>query len=113
GLAAAAAVAVPGVIVTQRDDSAGQGVIAEWDLERDAPSRSLEPDPNRPTFRAPLKRGSIRARLPLGTDEGTYQIEIRRTEEGPALKTAEGNARIVDGHTILPFEIDLSDLPAG
>lgn len=113
GLAAAAAVAVPVVLVTRSDHPAGEVIIAEWDLERYAPSRSLEPDPNRPPFRAPLKRGSIRARLPLGTDEGTYQIEVRRTEEGPALKTAEGNARIVDGHTILPFDIDLSDLPAG
>ena len=74
---------------------------------------ALNQDPNRPPFRAPLKRGRIRARLPLGTDEGTYQIEVRRTEEGPALKTADGKRAIVDGHTILPFEIDLSDLPAG
>jgi hypothetical protein len=113
GLAAAAAVAVPVVLVTQRDDSAEQVVIAEWDLERYAPSRSLEQDPNQPPFRAPLKRGRIRARLPLGTDKGTYQIEVRRTEEGAALKTATGNADIVNGHTILPFEIDLSDLAAG
>lgn len=113
GLAAAAAVAVPVVLVTRREDSAGEVIIAEWDLERYAPSRSLEEEQNRPPFRAPLKRGRIRARLPLGTDEGTYQIEVRRTEEGPALKTAEGNAGIVDGRTILPFEIDLSDLPTG
>jgi hypothetical protein len=113
GLAAAAAVAVPVVLVTRREDSAGEVIIAEWDLERYAPSRSLEEEQNRPPFSAPLKSGRIRARLPLGTDEGTYQIEVRRTEEGPALKTATGNAQIVDGHTILPFEMDLSDLPAG
>lgn len=113
GLAAAAAVAVPVVLVTRRDESAGEFVIAEWDLERYAPARSLEEEQNRPPFRAPLKRGRIRARLPLGTDEGTYQIEVRRAEEGPALKTATGNARIVDGHTILPFDIDLSNLPPG
>jgi hypothetical protein len=113
GLAAAAAVAVPVVVVTRRDEPSGEVLIAEWDLERYAPSRSLEEDQNRPPFRAPLQRGRVRARLPLGTDEGTYEIEIRRTEEGSALKTATGNAQIVDGHTILPFEIDLSDLPAG
>jgi hypothetical protein len=113
GLAAAAAVAVPVVLITRRDDSSGEVIIAEWDLERYAPARSVEEDQNRPPFRAPLKRGRIRARLPLGTDEGTYQIEVRRTEEGPALKTATGNAQIIDGHTILPFEIDLSDLTAG
>src|SRR4051794_34166109 len=111
GLAAAAAVGVPVVLITRRDESV---IIAEWDLEKYAPSRSLNEDnQNRPPFRAPLKRGRIRARLPLGTDAGTYQIEVRRTEEAPALKTAEGNARIVDGHTILPFEMDFADLPAG
>src|SRR5215203_4370686 len=113
GLTAAAAVAVPVVMVTRRDDSAGEVIIAEWDLERYSPSRSVQDDQNRPPFKAPLKRGRVRARLPLGTDEGTYQIEVRRTEEGPALKTATGNAQLVDSHTILPFAIDLSDLPAG
>jgi hypothetical protein len=113
GLAAAAAVAVPVVLVTRRDESSGEVIIAEWDLERYAPSRSLNEEQNRPPFRAPLRRGRIRVQMPLGTDEGTYEIEVRRTEEGPALKTGTGNAQIVDGHTILPFEIDLSDLPAG
>jgi len=111
GLAAAAIVAIPVVVISRHDS--GDVIIAEWDLERHAPSRGVEDDQNRLPFRAPLKRGRIRARLPLGTDEGIYQIEVRRTEEGPALKTATGNAQIVDGHTILPFEIDLSDLPAG
>lgn len=113
GLAAAAAVAVPVVLVTRRDESSGEVIIAEWDLERYAPSRSLNEEQNRPPFRAPLRRGRIRVQMPLGTDEGTYEIEVRRTEEGPALKTGTGNAQIVDGHTILQFEIDLSDLPAG
>lgn len=111
GLAAAVAV-IPVVLIT-RPREPGGGVIAEWDLERYASSRSIGEDQDRPPFRAPLKRGRIYARLPLGTDEGMYQIEIRRTEEGPALKTATGNAQIVDGHTILPFDIDLSGLPAG
>lgn len=113
GLAAAAAVAIPAVLIIRRDNSSDETIIAEWDLERYAPSRSLEEEQNRPPFRAPLKPGRIRVRLPLGTDEGTYQIEVRRTEEGPALKTATGKARIVDSHTVLPFEIDLSDLQAG
>lgn len=108
GLVAAVA-AVPVVLITRPKDD----LIAEWDLERYAPSRSIGEDQNRPPFRAPLKSGRIRARLPLGTDQGTYQIEIRRTEEGPALKTATGNAQIVEGHTILPFDINLSGLPAG
>lgn len=113
GLAAAAAIAVPVILVTRPHQSPGEVIIAEWDLERYAPARGLDDDQNRPPFRAPLKRGRIQARLPLGTDEGTYQIEVRRTEEGPALKRAEGNARILEGHTILPFEMDFSDLTAG
>jgi hypothetical protein len=100
-------------VVSRRDDSPGRGIFAEWDLEGYAPSRSIQEEQNRPPFRAPLKSGSIRARLPLGTDQGTYQIEVRRTEEGPALKTITGNAHIVAGHTILTFQIDLSNLPAG
>ena len=113
GLAAATAVGVPVLLITRPDESPGQVIIAEWDLERYAPSRSLEEEQARPPFGAPLRRGRIRVRMPLGTDKGTYEIEVRRTEEGPALKTATGNAQIVDGHTILPFEIDMSDLPAG
>src|SRR3954452_21522915 len=73
GVAAAAAVAVPVVLVPRRDESPRDGIIAEWDLERYAPSRSVEEEQNRPPFRAPLKRGRVRAHLPLGTDEGTYQ----------------------------------------
>src|ERR671926_521119 len=42
GLAATAAVAVPVIVVTRRGDSSGEILIAEWDLERYAPSRSLE-----------------------------------------------------------------------
>lgn len=112
GLATAAAVAVP-VVVVNRGRLSGRLTIAEWDLEQYSPSRSLERGGTRPPFRAPLKHGWVHARLPLGTDEGTYQIEVRRTEEGPALKTAMGRAQIVNGHTILPFEIDLSELSAG
>jgi hypothetical protein len=109
---AAAIVAIPVVVIT-RSREASDAVIAEWDLERSSSARGGPDDRERPPFRAPLKRGRIRARLPLGTDEGTYQIEVRRTEEGRALKTATGSARIVDGHTVLPFEIDLADLPPG
>ena len=113
GLAAAAVVMAPVVLISRHDESNDDVLIAEWDLERYAPSRGLDEDQNRAPFRAPLKRGRIRARLPLGTEDGVYQIEVRRTEEGPALKTATGNAQILEGHTILPFKIDLSDLPAG
>jgi hypothetical protein len=113
GLAACAGIGVPIAVFSRRDHSAGDGIVAEWDLERYAPTRSIQEEQNRPPFRAPLKGGLIRARLPLGTDEGTYQVEVRRTEEGPALKTTTGNAQIVAGHTILNFQIDLSSLPAG
>jgi hypothetical protein len=113
GIAAAAAVVGPVLWVSRHNEPSGDVIMAEWDLERYAPSRGLDDDPDRPPFRAPLKRGRVRARLPRGTDEGTYEIEIRRTEEGSALKRATGMARIVDGHTLLPFEIDLSDLPSG
>ena len=60
GLAAAAAVGVPVVLITRRDQSPGEVIIAEWDLERYAPSRSLEEEQNRPPFRAPLSEGSSR-----------------------------------------------------
>ncbi len=113
GVAAALVVGVPVVVVSRRDQTAEDVVIAEWDLERYAPSRTVDAEPERPPFRAPLKRGRILARLPRGTDEGSYEIEIRRTEEGGPLRKATGTAHIINGHTELPFELDLSDLPAG
>ncbi len=109
GLAAVVA-AVPVVLITRPEDG---NSMAEWDLEHYTPSRRIGEDQNRSPFRAPLKSGRIRARMPLGTNEGTYQIEVRRTEEGSALKMATGKARIVNGRTILPFDVDLSGLTAG
>src|SRR3954453_19981770 len=59
GIAAAAAVGVPVVWVSRRREPSGEMLMAEWDLERYALSRGLNNDPDRPPFRAPLKRGQV------------------------------------------------------
>ena len=64
--------------------------------------------------RAPRKLDALRIRLPFGSDDGVYQIQIRNGgTEGAVLKTYTAPATIRDGHTTLDVSADLSLLPPG
>jgi hypothetical protein len=88
-------------------------IIAQWDLERSSPLRGAENQ--RPvSVEAPQKRGTILIQLPLGSDDGQYEIEIRKGNLNKTpLKRFHGVAAIQKGHTNLPIQMDFSDLSAG
>ena len=88
-------------------------VIAQWDLEHSSPLRGAE-DQRQTMLETPRKRGAVFIRLPLGSDDGQYEIEIRRkSSDTPPLKKFHGVAAIQNGHTDLPVLMDFSDLPTG
>lgn len=115
GLLAAAAAAVPIFVVSHAHTPGGNQEIGNWNLETTASSRGpATSDQNRVTPQRALRsRGYIRVHLPLGSEEGQYQLQIRRSEDGPALQTAMGEGRIINGHTLVTFAVDLSSLSAG
>ncbi len=111
----AAAASIPIVLITRSHSGSSGEVIGNWNLERASFSRgSGNPAQGSQTGqRAVRSRGQIRVALPLGSEAGQYQLEIRRSPEGPPLESAEGAALITKGHTELLFRVDLSKLPRG
>jgi hypothetical protein len=110
-LAAVACLVVVVFVTHQRRRQSNQ-LIAEWDLEATSVSRGIPEGHDRVTAQhAQRALGRIVVHLPLGSDEGEYQLEIRKTENGPSLRTGKGKAQILNGHTVLSVQVDLSDLP--
>ncbi len=63
---------------------------------------------------APVKRDLLVICLPLGSDDGEYSVQIRKTSgENSAVKTYTGVAAISGGRTTLRVNADLSDLEPG
>jgi hypothetical protein len=110
-LAAVACLVVVVLVTYQRGRQSNQ-LIAEWDLEATSVSRGITEGPAGVTAQhAQRALGRIVVHLPLGSDEGEYQLEIRKTEEGPSLRTGKGKGQILNGHTVLSVQVDLSNLP--
>ena len=115
GLIAAAAAAVPVVVVSRFHAASYDRQIGAWNLEATAPTRgsgNAEQDVGGPQ-RASRQRGYIRVHLPLGSEPGEYHLELRQVQNGPALQQAEGKAEIVNGHTVVNFPLDLENLAQG
>jgi hypothetical protein len=84
------------------------------DYEDASPTRGAEPQRIVKEQSAPRKLAALKIFLPLGSDDGEYQIEVRRgSAEASALKAWTGVARIEDGHTILDVNTDLSGFAPG
>ncbi len=114
GLLAAAAVTIPIAVITRSRPSKYDVQIGDWNLETSASMRG--PDTGVDTVsqqRASRSRGFIRVHLPLGSEDGEYQMQIRKTEEGTALQATKGMAEIINGHTVVSFQVDFSSLSAG
>jgi hypothetical protein len=71
-----------------------------------------EDDVKPPMLRVPARLLKLRLTLPLGSDDGRYDLEIRRTLGAEAVKASKGNATIRNGDTRIEVEFDLSDIPA-
>lgn len=65
------------------------------------------------SWEVPATLVKLQIRLPFGSDDGEYRIELRRNND-ETLKKASGSAIIKDGDTILTVDnLDLSDVPPG
>lgn len=60
----------------------------------------------------PRQRLDVSVLLPVGSETGTYEVQILREVDQP-LVSATGTADRRDGETIVHFRTDLSALPAG
>lgn len=72
-----------------------------------------EDDVKAPFLRVPARLLKLRLTLPLGSDDGVYDLEIRPAIGAEALKASKGNATIRNGDTRIEVEFDLSGIPAG
>lgn len=115
GILAAAAASIPIVLITQFRPHSYDRLIGEWNLEVSSSSRGSDTGPEGSVSpqNASRSRGHIRVSLPLGSEAGEYRLQVRKTQEGPAVERATGMASIYKGHTVISFPVDFSDLPAG
>jgi hypothetical protein len=87
-------------------------VIAVLDLRDRSPLRGAAPEPTTADrLTLPRRVLDMTIQLPIGSFEGTYDVEIR--EDGEALSTATGEATIENGITALPMRIDTREIPEG
>lgn len=88
-------------------------VIAQWNLENASPLRGAEIRPQ-VTVEAPRQRGIVLIRLPFGSDDGRYDVEIRSSRSAASpIKNFHGVAVIQNGYTILRIQMDFSNLATG
>ena len=81
-------------------------------LESDSPTRGADGAPDRVVQRLTRKKMNLVIYLPLGLDEGEYEVEVARPN-GPALLNLSGKAQIENGLTTLRVQPDFTDLEPG
>ena len=110
GLLAAAALAILIITVAIPSNRSSSGQIATWNIAsvtRNADSTSM------PALSAGRRRGIIAVNLPYGSEPGHYEIQIRASEDAPALRSYHGDAKVSDDKTTLTFVVDFRNLAAG
>ena len=101
-----------GITLTQLHFQAS--VIARWDLQNASPSRDFNDYQQPVHLEAPAKRGTIAVTLPLGSEPGEYEVEVRQDRNGRAIKDFKSTAALSNqGKTVLEITADFSALPAG
>jgi len=81
------------------------------DIRSTSPTRS--PGHNTAAvFTLPATFAKLRLTLPLGNDDGPYEIAIE-SPGGQKILSAQGNATTIAGSTVLQVVLDLSELPTG
>lgn len=87
---------------------------AALDLRNFSVVRGISPFPAPHLDTLQLNRSllDLTIQLPIGTEEGPYEVEIRKDGQSP-LTTAKGTARIEDHITTLRVQIDTSHIPPG
>ena len=64
-------------------------------------------------FSLPLGDLDLRIRLPVGSEDGQYQIQVLPQPGEPPLATGEGMAALENHSVFLKTSIDLKDLKPG
>jgi len=105
-----ATIATWAIIQRQTNLFASRTVIV--DLRNRSIARGTEPLPGEPPVEITRTATHLKFYLPLGTDEGPYDIRLA-AENGEHALTVSGKARIDSGATSLAVNVDLSSLSPG
>jgi len=86
------------------------------DLRKFSAVRSTEPPTTTANAEIPrLRRGVLQLviQLPVGADEGLYELEIRNNDDQSPLTAAQGEAKIENYVTTVRARVDTSRIPQG
>jgi hypothetical protein len=89
--------------------------VATIDLRNASTARSVQSSGSvatGPQIEIPRGILTVRIQLPVGSEEGSYEVQIRKPNQ-LANATSKGKATIEDGITTLSLEIDTSAIPPG
>jgi hypothetical protein len=90
-----------------------QLVALNVDLQRWTVFRSDTPESPRPPLEFPRERLDLTFTLPVGSEDGEYDIQIASVPGGPALVSGHGTARLEDHNERLRAGLDASSLIPG
>jgi hypothetical protein len=83
-----------------------------FDLRGWSSPRSDRPGATRPELRLPRELVQLSIYLPIGSEDGTYDIQLQRPPQPPSLE-AQGEARLRDHIEVLEVKVDTSILAPG
>jgi hypothetical protein len=90
-----------------------QRIAAVLDLRNDSLSRTAQPPlSNQPRIEVPHGLLTLTVVLPIGSEAGTYDVEIRKPNQSPSAG-ASGLAVVENGITVLHLSVDTRPLEVG
>ena len=90
-----------------------QEIALNVDLQHWTVFRSDIPEKLREPLVFPRQRLDLTISLPVGSEDGEYDVQIASTPDGPALASSHGTARLEDHTETLRARLDVSSLPFG
>jgi hypothetical protein len=85
--------------------------IATWNIQ--SVPRSADVNAEQHSLSVGRGEGIVEVNLPFGSESGEYEIEIRRSDESPAIQRYTATATVSNGKTRLSLAADFRKLPAG
>lgn len=90
-----------------------QEVALNVDLQHWRVFRSDTPEKQRGPLVFPKQRLDLTFSLPVGSEDGKYEVQIASKPDGPALVSSHGTAQLEDHTETLRTRLDVRSLPAG
>jgi hypothetical protein len=88
--------------------------LATLDLRDASATRTVEPaGTNTPRLEIPRRLLALTIQLPIGSDAGPYEIELRKSGQLTAVVSTEGQATIENGYTKFLIHVDTTSIPVG